>query len=218
MYLLKKSTNQTLTRLTKLIAPREAINSGQPQEILFNPPANAVRPVSRIILVAILAMAVLWWLAKPAQLTQVETLAADPNPTSSSISTLGQLVVHVAGDVLRPGIVKLPAGSRVVDAINAAGGFTPGTAEAGLNLAQLVTDGELIQVGASAVAANDNRINLNTATAQELDTLPGVGPVMAKRILDWRTKHNRFSAIEELQEVEGIGPKLFERIKSDIRI
>jgi competence protein ComEA len=218
MQLHKDSTNQVINRLNKLVAPREVVLPSEPKEVLLSAPKNSIQQVSRIIFIVTLVIVVLWWLNKPAELTQIESLATSPNPTASSGGSLGQVVVHVAGDVVKPGIVNLPAGSRIIDAITAAGGLLPGINETGLNLAAHVNDGDLIQVGASSVAANDNRINLNTATAQELDTLPGVGPVVAKRILDWRTKHNHFSSIEELQEVEGIGPKLFERIKSSIRI
>jgi competence protein ComEA len=126
--------------------------------------------------------------------------------------------VHVAGEVNQPGIVKLPAGSRVVDAIELAGGLKAGVFESGLNLAALVEDGQLITVGLSSTSSSDSRINLNTATAAQLESLPGVGPVMAKRILDWREVHNRFSKISELQEIQGIGPKLFEQLKVAVRI
>ncbi|MGH9250004.1 MAG: helix-hairpin-helix domain-containing protein, partial [Acidimicrobiales bacterium] len=140
---------------------------------------------------------------------------AAPGPT--------ELVVHVAGRVRTPGVVRLQPGSRVLDAVEAAGGAEDGVDLSGLNLARLVTDGEQVLVGiaplpggvgaagsAGGPAAPDGgQVNLNTATAEQLDTLPGIGPALAGRILDWREQHGRFSSVDELQEVSGIGPKTF---------
>jgi competence protein ComEA len=127
------------------------------------------------------------------------------------------VTVDVAGKVRRPGIVVLPAGSRVVDALDAAGGARPGVDLTSLNLARLLVDGEQVLVGlpvpagvvgsavASAAPADGAPVDLNTATAAELETLPEVGPVTAEAILAWRTEHGGFTAVEELLEVDGIG-------------
>ena len=112
----------------------------------------------------------------------------------------------------------MPAGSRVADAIAAAGGLSSVDASGSINLAQLVTDGQLISVGATTAGSGDTRINLNSASVAELDTLPGVGPVMADRIIAWRESHQKFSSIDELQEVPGIGPKVFANLKELIVI
>jgi competence protein ComEA len=144
------------------------------------------------------------------------------------------LVVHVSGLVQRPGLVQLPAGSRVNDALQAAGGAVAGADLAGLNLARLVVDGEQIAVGVpSAPDANPategstaapsaqpsgGSVDLNRATVQELDALPGVGPVLAQRIVDWRTKNGRFTSIEELQEIKGIGERTFAEISQYVRV
>jgi len=145
-------------------------------------------------------------------------------PVVDATSPSADVVVHVAGRVRRPGIVTVPAGARVADAIEAAGGVRPGTRLRGLNLARVLVDGEQIRVGlppapdpvggpvpapgpgapGSAVAG---LVNLNTATLAELETLPGIGPVTAQAILDWRTEHGRFSRVDELVEVSGIGEK-----------
>lgn len=139
-------------------------------------------------------------------------------------STSSVVVVHVAGRVRRPGIVTVPAGARVADAIEAAGGVRPGTRLRGLNLARVLVDGEQIRVGLPPApdpvggpvpapgpgapgAAVAGLVNLNTATLAELETLPGIGPVTAQAILDWRTEHGRFSRVDELVEVSGIGEK-----------
>jgi competence protein ComEA len=126
-----------------------------------------------------------------------------------------ELVIHVAGKVRTPGVVRLPPGSRVLDAVDAAGGATKGADLTGLNLARLLTDGEQVVVGvpAPAGAAPTNApgtasgpININTATASQLEELPGIGPALAARILAWRDEHGQFTSVEELQEVSGIGP------------
>ena len=142
-------------------------------------------------------------------------------PVAGSASTgppADELVVDVAGKVRRPGIVTLPAGSRVVDAIDEAGGARRGVSLTGLNLARLLVDGEQVLVGVGAVGGvapeaaaggvatpGAPMVNLNTADAGLLDTLPGVGPVTAAAILQWRAENGAFSAVEELLEVSGIG-------------
>ena len=136
--------------------------------------------------------------------------------TGSGAATSGTVTVDVAGKVRRPGIAVLDAGSRVVDAIRAAGGARPGVDLASLNLARLLVDGEQILVGvpaptglaASAVptaGAPVALVNLNTATEVELEALPDVGPVTASAIISWRDQHGGFTAVDELLEVDGIG-------------
>jgi competence protein ComEA len=156
--------------------------------------------------------------AQPLSSTASASPAGAPRPTETSAS--GSVVVDVAGKVRRPGVATLPAGSRVVDAIREAGGARPGVDLSSLNLARVLVDGEQILVGAApapGVAASASSqpgaspdgalVNLNTATLEQLDSLPGVGPVTAQKILDWRTAHGSFSAIDELLEVDGIGDK-----------
>jgi competence protein ComEA len=146
-----------------------------------------------------------------------------------------RIVVHVAGAVKKPGIVSVPAGSRVFEAISAAGGADAAASLDGLNLAAVVQDGAKIQVprqgeepelpqdGAGAAGGGGSirpgsgtaagaRININTATAAELDELPKVGPVLAGRIVAWREEHGPFAAVEELDAVDGVGPKMLEAL------
>jgi len=148
-----------------------------------------------------------------------------------------RIVVHVAGAVKKPGIVSLPAGSRVFEAIAAAGGVAAGSSLDSLNLAAVVQDGAKIQVPLkgevpAAAAAGDGtsssgrpsgggpgsadgagaKININTASAAELDELPRVGPVLAERIVAWREEHGPFAAVEELDAVDGVGPKMLEAL------
>jgi competence protein ComEA len=137
--------------------------------------------------------------------------------------------VAVAGKVRRPGLVRLPSGSRVADAIQAAGGTGPGVDVTMLNPARKVVDGELIVVGVpppsgaavppaavpgpAAAGAPGAPVNLNTATLADLDSLPGVGPVLAQRILDARAAQGSFTAVSDLRKVVGIGDARYEQLK-----
>ncbi|MGW3241753.1 ComEA family DNA-binding protein [Streptomyces sp. NPDC001070] len=133
------------------------------------------------------------------------------------------LVVDIAGKVRRPGLRRLPAGSRVADALAAAGGALPGTDTSALNLARLLADGEQIVVGRPAgppsaaipgAAAATGPLSLSAATAEQLDALPGVGPVLARHIIDYRTRHGGFTSVEQLRDVNGIGDRRFSDLKS----
>ena len=145
-----------------------------------------------------------------------------PAPPPSSAAA--EVVVAVSGKVRRPGLVRLPAGARVADAVEAAGGAQPGADLTSLNLARRVVDGELIPVGIAPPPATvatpgqgpgapAGKVNLNTATLQELDSLPGVGPVLAQRILDHRESSGGFRSVGDLRNVDGIGASRYEDLK-----
>jgi competence protein ComEA len=136
--------------------------------------------------------------------------AALPAPTPSGI------VVDVGGRVRRPGLVTLSPGARIADALDAAGGAIRGSDLRLVDLAARVSDGELLLIGISGAApggssaggaagASAGPVNLNTATVDQLDALPGIGPVLAQRILDWRAANGGFRSVEDLNEVSGIG-------------
>jgi competence protein ComEA len=170
--------------------------------------------------------------------------AAEPDPVVVSTSASGRpsvsqradpvIVVDVVGAVAQPGVVRLREGSRVVDAISAAGGVLPGTETSGLNLARLVADGEQVAVGippagpspgpsgpvaaSSPAASTGDPLDLNTATASDLERLPGVGPVLAGRIIEWRTRNGRFASVDELNEVSGIGEATFAELAPLVRV
>ncbi len=148
---------------------------------------------------------------------------------SASASPSGQIVVDVSGKVRDPGIRRLPSGSRVADALRAAGGVRPGVREEGLNRARFLVDGEQIVVGASgapppvgvgvgaaAGGGPSAPVSLGTATVEQLDTLPGVGPVLAQRIIDYRTQHGGFRSVDELRQVDGIGDRRFSDLRARV--
>lgn len=177
-----------------------------------------------LLVVALLAVAVsgvLWWRSRsvPSALPPVAVHSAASSATASAGTPAPRLiVVDVVGKVRHPGIVRLPDGSRVYDAIRAAGGLKPRADTRGLNLARKLVDGEQVVVGVPAMGggasppaggaspAPSAKLDLNAATLEQLDGLPGVGPVLAQRILDYRTKIGRFTAVSQLKEVSGIGP------------
>jgi competence protein ComEA len=139
------------------------------------------------------------------------------------------LVIDVTGEVVSPGVYELPAGSRVIDAIKAAGGARPKAALSELNLARIIKDGEQIYVDPIYTAGSPTRagskataprgpININRANASDLDSLDGIGPVIAKRIIAYRTTNGPFLVLEDLLKVSGIGDAKFAQFKEKIRV
>ena len=138
-----------------------------------------------------------------------------------------KLIVNVAGKVTNPGVYQLPSGARVVDAIQAAGNQLKGVDISDINLARVLVDGEQILVGGSKSGSGksavkkislDNPLDINRATLAQLDTLPGIGPVTAQRIIDYRTKVGRINALDELKKISGLVGSKFEEIKPLLRI
>lgn len=137
----------------------------------------------------------------------------------------GQITVHVCGAVLHPGVVRLPEGSRVMDAVEGAGGPLPEADLDALNLAQVVQDGQKINVprageggGSSGGKEGGGKININAATRQDLESLPGIGPTLAERIVSYREKVGAFRSLDELKRISGIGEKKFQEIKDLVEI
>ncbi|WP_245764737.1 ComEA family DNA-binding protein [Nonomuraea jiangxiensis] len=137
------------------------------------------------------------------------------------------MTVHVAGKIRNPGVYLLPSGSRVTDAVTAAGGVSRGASTGALNLARRLIDGEQIVVGPSTGSAPPGTpvldpataiLDLNSATPDQLEELPGVGEVLAARIAEFRTSHGGFTSVEQLREVNGIGPRKFDEIKAKVRV
>lgn len=180
----------------------------------------------------------------PSDRPRVEpTGAGEPAATPTQAA---DVLAHVVGAVASPGVVRLTAGTRVADAVSAAGGARDDADLSGLNLARVLTDGEQVVVptpgqmpvpvaggpagaqvptdrsggaGSAAVgAAGATTVNLNTATVAELDALPGIGPVLAARIVEWRTANGNFTSVDELGEVAGIGDKLLEKLRPEVSL
>jgi competence protein ComEA len=179
-------------------------------------------------------------------------LATPTNPATSASSAT--IFVHVTGEVVKPGVVEIPFGARVVAALEKAGGAKPGQKIENVNLARIAVDGEQIYFGANHTTrprpasstaaaparvtklgamptpaipaatpsaqqpAKSNLINLNSATATDLELLPGVGPVLAKRIIDFRKSHGGFLNVQGLLEVKGIGDKIFKEISAHVTV
>jgi competence protein ComEA len=175
------------------------------------------------ILFGLFVAALIWVVARNPS-GQAVTLR--PVPTDTPI------VVHITGAVPRPGVYALPEGARVQDAISAAGGFLAEAEKSGINLARVLDDGEQIDIpyveGASIVvptpgievvdSSSTELININTASQFELETLPGIGPTTAEKIIEYREENGPFSTIEDIMDVSGIGPGTFERIKDLITV
>jgi competence protein ComEA len=147
---------------------------------------------------------------------------------SFSVSSAGggDLVVHVAGAVLRPGVYRLPAGARVTDALQRAGGPAPRALVDAVNLAARLADGQQVVIPESApggapvagtAAMPDAPISLGTATVEQLDTIEGIGPVTAQDIVDYRDEHGGLASVEQLNQISGIGPATMEALRDGLQ-
>ena len=217
-------------RLAQLAASFEA---EIPHEKPDDAPAVTSRRIDaahvRVLITIAVAAGVLltWWLLAERPRTSAPepvSLSAETSP-SASASPSGELVIDVVGKVKRPGIVTLPAGSRVHDAVAEAGGVRGKVDASTLNMARVLTDGEQILVGVEPVAggaatgdtsAAGARISLGTATLEQLDTLPGIGPVTAQAIIDHRTERGPFTSVDDLLDVKGIGEKTLADIRDQV--
>jgi competence protein ComEA len=159
------------------------------------------------------------------------------SPTPRATATIALVIVDVRGAVSKPGVYTLPVGSRVQDVLAQAGGTSSNADTRPLNLARKLNDGEQLYVprvgeatptpapvaapaksGAANTKAPIGKININTASVEELDALPGIGPALGQRIVDYRTQNGAFGAIQDLKKVRGIGDKSFEELKDLITV
>ncbi|QKG26237.1 ComEA family DNA-binding protein [Actinomadura verrucosospora] len=247
------TANDRLQSIADRLKPSEQPPSAR---LRSGPAKSNVRVLAVIAVIAALVAAGYLWLARPrpdpapaaadAGATEVAgpdvpASAAPSGPSPSAVpagaASPASVVVHVLGKVKHPGVVTLPSGSRVEEAIKAAGGVRSGAGTGTLNLARKLVDGEQIPVGirlpspapgapppgepppaAGGSAAPGTPVDLNTATAAQLDQLPGVGPVLAQRIVDYRTQHGGFRSVDQLQDVDGIGARRFADLKPMVRV
>ena len=192
-------------------------------------------PARRLLAAALLALVVLvvaWRHVASSGGSAAPLRVAPVVPAAQGAGTAGaragpvaaRLVVDVAGAVRRPGLVRLPEGARVSDAIARAGGLTAHAERDSVNLAAPVSDGQQVLVpargspgsgtpGGAAGGAASGPVSLSSATAEQLDTLPGIGPVTAQKIVDWRTTHGPFRSVDDLDDVPGIGPARIEQLR-----
>lgn len=168
----------------------------------------------------------------PPALAPMPTVSVDADVApSNEPTTEGPLVVHVAGAVHAPGVVEVPVGTRVGEALDAAGGASDDADLDALNLAAPVADGQQVYVpregeavpapvagGGAPTGPSGTLVDLNTADVSALDTLPGIGPALAQRIVDWRSAHGPFGSVDALLEVSGIGPATLERLRDLVTV
>lgn len=179
-------------------------------------PAHA-KALTFILVGGLLLSFLLFFQSKP---REVEVAVA---PDSVSMDPLkpqpvAEVVVDVAGKVAKPGVYRLAQGSRAIDALQAAGGALPGVSTESINLAHVLVDGEQLLIGTMPPGSQSSLVNINSASAEELDRLPGVGPVLAQRIISFRQSHGRFRSIEEIKKVPGVGAATFADLKTLIRV
>jgi competence protein ComEA len=225
----------------------------------WTPTARAAGGAALLALLVVLLAITRGLLSGPSVQPVAPSLDPPPRPTNAAVasssptpsgwppagagvpaSASATVVVDVVGRIRRAGLVELPGGARVADAVEAAGGALPGADLAALNLARRVVDGEQILVpkpgqvvtpapgaagpaaaggsAAGTAASAGTVIDLNTATEADFDALPGIGPVLAARIVAWRTQHGRFSSVDELTEVSGIGEATMTRLRPLVRV
>ena len=197
---------------------------------------RALRALAMLLGALLLVVGYWWWQGRARPVVTLPEPGPAVSASPAADVALGEVTVHVRGRVRRPGVITLPSGSRVVDAIEAAGGLRPGASSGDLNLARLLVDGEQVAVGVRMdreVPAADGGpaaggpvgsgegpvlVDLNSASAAELEALPGIGPVLAQRIVQWRTDNGPFPDVEILGEVSGIGDALMAQLRPLVRV
>jgi competence protein ComEA len=177
-----------------------------------------------IIFAAMIGLGSFYYFNSRPAVEQSAVSITEPIPQPSIMT---ELIINVAGRVRNPGVYQLPQGSRVIDALNAAGNQLKGVDISDINLARVLVDGEQILIGANKQQSAkvkpkkitvDNPLDVNRATLAQLDTLPGIGPVTGQRIIDYRVKVGRINSIDELKKISGLGGAKFEEIRLLLRV
>lgn len=220
---------------------KKTYKAGTGEELLHPPQeARQIRAAytsrqsaSLIALISVMAgIIVAWWASQPSDVhavpppTPVSSPVSDQNLVDSQDEPGGTVIVYVSGHVAQPGVIELAEGMRMADALDAAGGFTEEADPHAVNLARVVTDGEHIHfpapgeipVQTSGSEDSGDLININTATSDRLQELPGIGPATAEKILDHRESIGAFTAIDELLEISGIGPATLDKLRDHVTL
>lgn len=231
----KDAARDRLLDLAAGFTPRsDVLTDEEPLRAHWRLDGRVVRALGTIIGVTLAIVGWSWWNGRPldAQMAPATSISSGVPSAAGNGSNGGgnigvvnsaadpavraaDVVVDVAGDVANPGLFTLPAGSRIADAITAAGGATGKST--GVNLARVLVDGEQVVVGKAAVAAavasgGPSKVSINASDLAALDDLPGIGPVLAQRIIDWRTAHGPFATVAALGDVPGIGPSVLAKL------
>lgn len=191
---------------------RSADTKTEPRFRVGNWDRRSIRPLFFIVGAILIVVIGLWFIGRPAQVEPVVAGVESELVLDAENSSM-KVVVHVAGSVKNPGLYQLPAGARIADAIEAAGGVIKKSASDSVNLARAVVDGEQILVGENASGGAGNGVSINSASVSELEDLPGVGPVIAARIVSYREANGPFTSIDGLGEVSGIGDSIMGSIR-----
>lgn len=187
----------------------------------------------RLLFIAVLAVIIMggscyaYW--QKNSVPESTTAPAIVQASTDKSARQGELTVYISGAVVQPGVIKVNAGTRIIDVINTAGGLAQGADVGKLNLAQTVKDGMHIQVPGtkltSQIAPNDSipkpvsgKVNINTADKKELDSLPGIGPALAQRIVEYRQANGPFKELDDIKNVSGISDSKYSKLKDKITI
>lgn len=184
----------------------------EPRFRVGNWDGRSIRPLFFVVGALLVVVIGLWFIGRPTEVDPVVT-GVESELVMDSGSSIAEVTVHVAGSVKNPGLYQLPVGARIADAITAAGGVNKKSAANSVNLAREVVDGEQILVGENSLGGTASGISINSASVSELEDLPGVGPVIAARIVSYREANGPFTSIDALGEVSGIGDSIMDSVR-----
>jgi competence protein ComEA len=220
---------QAQERLQRIQSDWSPVQSAAPKppRLRFGPWRFATwRGFTALIAAAVLLAGWWWWSGRPSEFVAASEVIAEGiaiEGTPLGFDNTGDVVIHVLGAVRDPGLFTLPAGSRVADAVDAAGGARTDKALGSVNLARILVDGEQVILDSAGQAVESGStqsglVSLNQADAAAFESLPGVGPVIAARIVSWRTTNGPFRSIDELGEVTGIGDAILAQVRPLVRL